>query len=95
MIKINAEDFAEGGFSVEDMLEVSAMLEKEGIDAIEMSGGTGGRRKRASISLYVSALSPKRTRRTTGMQHGASNRVCGCRSFLWVEFARQMWPGAL
>ena len=42
LIKVNAEDFAEGGFSVEDMLELSAMLEKEGIDAIEMSGGTGG-----------------------------------------------------
>jgi 2,4-dienoyl-CoA reductase-like NADH-dependent reductase (Old Yellow Enzyme family) len=42
LIKVNAEDFAEGGFSVEDMLELSAMLEKEGIDAVEMSGGTGG-----------------------------------------------------
>ncbi len=42
LIKLNSEDFAEGGFSVEDMLELSAMLEKEGIDAIELSGGTGG-----------------------------------------------------
>lgn len=42
LIKVNAEDFAEGGFSVEDMLELSALLEKEGIDAIELSGGTGG-----------------------------------------------------
>src|SRR5208337_221544 len=41
LIKVNAEDFSEGGFSVEDMLELSALLEKEGIDAIEMSGGTG------------------------------------------------------
>jgi 2,4-dienoyl-CoA reductase-like NADH-dependent reductase (Old Yellow Enzyme family) len=41
LIKVNAEDFAEGGFSVEDMLELSALLEKEGIDAIELSGGTG------------------------------------------------------
>jgi 2,4-dienoyl-CoA reductase-like NADH-dependent reductase (Old Yellow Enzyme family) len=40
LIKVNSEDFAEGGFSVEDMLELSAMLENEGIDAIEMSGGT-------------------------------------------------------
>lgn len=43
LIKVNAEDFAEGGFSVEDMLELSAMLEKEGINAIELSGGTGGK----------------------------------------------------
>jgi 2,4-dienoyl-CoA reductase-like NADH-dependent reductase (Old Yellow Enzyme family) len=41
LIKINAEDFVEGGFSVEDMLELSALLEKAGIDAIELSGGTG------------------------------------------------------
>ena len=39
MIKLNSEDFVEGGFSVSEMLEVSAMLEKEGIDAIELSGG--------------------------------------------------------
>ncbi len=43
LIKVNAEDFAEGGFSVEDMLGLSAMLEKERVDAIEMSGGTGSK----------------------------------------------------
>jgi 2,4-dienoyl-CoA reductase-like NADH-dependent reductase (Old Yellow Enzyme family) len=42
LIKVNAEDFAEGGFSVEDMLELSALLAKERIDGIELSGGTGG-----------------------------------------------------
>ena len=41
LIKLNSEDFVEGGFSVEDMLELSALLENAGIDAIEMSGGTG------------------------------------------------------
>jgi 2,4-dienoyl-CoA reductase-like NADH-dependent reductase (Old Yellow Enzyme family) len=40
LIKLNSEDFAEGGFSVEDMLELSAMLQAAGIDAIELSGGT-------------------------------------------------------
>jgi 2,4-dienoyl-CoA reductase-like NADH-dependent reductase (Old Yellow Enzyme family) len=40
MIKLNSEDFIEGGFSVEDMLAVSAPLEVAGIDAIELSGGT-------------------------------------------------------
>jgi 2,4-dienoyl-CoA reductase-like NADH-dependent reductase (Old Yellow Enzyme family) len=42
LIKVNAEDFVEGGFSVEDMLEFSTLLERAGIDAVEMSGGTGG-----------------------------------------------------
>jgi 2,4-dienoyl-CoA reductase-like NADH-dependent reductase (Old Yellow Enzyme family) len=40
MIKINSEDFLEGGFTVEEMIKVSHMLEERGIDAIEMSGGT-------------------------------------------------------
>jgi 2,4-dienoyl-CoA reductase-like NADH-dependent reductase (Old Yellow Enzyme family) len=43
LIKINSEDFVDGGFCVEDMLELSELLEKAGIDAIEISGGaTGG-----------------------------------------------------
>ena len=40
LIKMNSEDFVEGGFSRRDMLEVCKMLESEGIDAIELSGGT-------------------------------------------------------
>ncbi len=40
LIKMNSEDFVEGGFSVDDMLEVSALLDKAGIDAIELSGGS-------------------------------------------------------
>lgn len=40
LIKLNSEDFVEGGFSVEDMLEASELLEKAGIDAIEVSGGS-------------------------------------------------------
>ena len=45
LIKMNSEDFVDGGFSVDDMLAAALMLEKAGIDAIELSGG--------------SALSPK------------------------------------
>jgi len=40
IIKMNSEDLLEGGFSVDNMVKVSLMLEKAGIDAIEMSGGT-------------------------------------------------------
>jgi 2,4-dienoyl-CoA reductase-like NADH-dependent reductase (Old Yellow Enzyme family) len=43
LIKLNSEDFAEGGFSVEDMLELSVLLEKAGIDSIELSGGTASK----------------------------------------------------
>ncbi len=40
MIKLNSEDFLEGGFTKEEMLEVAEMLQQEGIDAIELSGGS-------------------------------------------------------
>ena len=40
MIKMNSEDFVDGGFSIDEMLKVSAMLEEAGIDTIELSGGT-------------------------------------------------------
>ncbi len=40
LIKINSEDNLEGGFHIEEMLQVSTMLEKASVDAIEISGGT-------------------------------------------------------
>ncbi len=40
-IKMNSDDFIDGGFTRNEMVEVARMLEAEGIDAIEMSGGTG------------------------------------------------------
>ena len=40
LIKMNSEDFLPGGLSVKEMVRVAAMLEKTGVDAIEMSGGT-------------------------------------------------------
>ena len=39
-IKMNSEDFLEGGFGKNEMIQVAASLEKAGIDAIELSGGT-------------------------------------------------------
>lgn len=40
LVKINSEDYLDGGLGVEDMLTVAKMLEKYGVDAIELSGGT-------------------------------------------------------
>jgi 2,4-dienoyl-CoA reductase-like NADH-dependent reductase (Old Yellow Enzyme family) len=39
LVKLNAQEYLEGGFSVEDMLEVASLLENAKVDAIEMSGG--------------------------------------------------------
>jgi 2,4-dienoyl-CoA reductase-like NADH-dependent reductase (Old Yellow Enzyme family) len=40
LLKINSEDFVDEGLSVDEMLYVALQLERGGIDAIEMSGGT-------------------------------------------------------
>ena len=48
LIKINSEDFIEGGFSIDEMLELSVVLERAGIDAIELSGGTGSKASKYS-----------------------------------------------
>jgi len=39
-IKINSADFQRGGFAEDDAVEVVKMLEHEGVDLIEISGGT-------------------------------------------------------
>ena len=42
LVKINSDDLLEGGFNTDEMLQVSTMLEKSGVNAIELSGGTIG-----------------------------------------------------
>jgi len=39
LVKLNSQEFLHGGYTVIDMLEVASLLEKAGVDAIEMSGG--------------------------------------------------------
>ena len=39
LVKLNCRDFVENGLTMEDSVKVGMMLEKEGIDAIELSGG--------------------------------------------------------
>lgn len=40
LVKLNSDDVIEGGLNVEDAVQVGKMLQEEGIDAIEISGGT-------------------------------------------------------
>ena len=40
LIKINSNDFLDGGFTLDESIEVGIMLAENGIDAIELSGGT-------------------------------------------------------
>ncbi|HUU01780.1 MAG TPA: NADH:flavin oxidoreductase [Myxococcota bacterium] len=41
LIKLNCEDFVDGGLELKDSLRVGELLEKNGINAVEVSGGTG------------------------------------------------------
>jgi 2,4-dienoyl-CoA reductase-like NADH-dependent reductase (Old Yellow Enzyme family) len=49
LVKLNSEDLLEGGLTKEEMLEVCAMLQHAGIDAIELSGGT-------TLGLFINKL---------------------------------------
>ncbi len=40
MIKLNAEDFLDGGMTRDEAIRVSTMMEKASVDAVEFSGGT-------------------------------------------------------
>ena len=40
LIKMNTRDFLEGGLELDDSIKVAAMMEKAGINAVELSGGT-------------------------------------------------------
>lgn len=40
LVKLNSQDFMEGGLTLEDSLKVGRLLQEDGIDAIELSGGT-------------------------------------------------------
>ncbi|GAB4278923.1 MAG: NADH:flavin oxidoreductase [Deferrisomatales bacterium] len=40
LVKLNSEDFIEGGLTVADAVRVAALLEEAGVDAVELSGGT-------------------------------------------------------
>ncbi|MDC7217911.1 MAG: NADH:flavin oxidoreductase [Spirochaetales bacterium] len=50
LIKINSDDFVEGGVTLDDSLEASKQFVAAGIDAVEVSGGLGGDIARVGIN---------------------------------------------
>ena len=40
LVKLNSEDYLEGGLTLQDSVKIGSLLEKAGLDAIELSGGT-------------------------------------------------------
>jgi len=50
IVKLNSDDLTDGGFAQSEMLEIAAMLESSGVDAIELSGSLSlGRSKFLSV----------------------------------------------
>lgn len=40
-VKLNCDDFLDGGLTVDDSVQIAKMVERSGADALEISGGTG------------------------------------------------------
>jgi len=59
IIKINSEDYIEGGLTVDGMLEAVAILENLGLDAVELSGGTAHPLSRESPIRKYTPESPE------------------------------------
>jgi len=55
LVKMNSGDFMDGGLDVEDSVQVGSMLEEEGIDAIELSGGLPMARESGSIRKGITS----------------------------------------
>jgi 2,4-dienoyl-CoA reductase-like NADH-dependent reductase (Old Yellow Enzyme family) len=55
LIKINSRDFLEGGLELEESIKVGEMLKEEGIDAIEISGGTAVSGKLSPVRTGISS----------------------------------------
>ncbi len=55
LVKLNCQDFLEGGLTVDESQKVAVMLEAEGVDAIEVSGGTreSGKFKSTRTSIVL------------------------------------------
>lgn len=55
LIKINGRDFADDGLEVEDSVEAASLMERAGLDAVELSGGMAKFAKFGSARLAVAS----------------------------------------
>jgi len=59
-VKLNSDDFRKGGFSVDDCLEVVGWLNDEGVDLLEISGGTYEQPKLLGFEGKADSAAPQR-----------------------------------
>jgi 2,4-dienoyl-CoA reductase-like NADH-dependent reductase (Old Yellow Enzyme family) len=79
-VKLNSADFQRGGFSHEDALEVAQWLDAEGLDYLEISGGTYERP--TMMAGDAIALDPART------EHLKASTIA--REAYFLEYARDI-----
>lgn len=72
-IKLNGDDFLEGGFSLEEACRIARMLEENGIDAIEVSGGTPASRDKSPARPRIDA--PEKEAYHRGMARAIKKQV--------------------
>ena len=53
LIKLNGSDFLNGGLTLDDSIHAAKLLDEEGIDAIEVSGGTGASGKENPVRTKI------------------------------------------
>ena len=53
LIKLNAADYVDNGLELEDALFAAKMLSQKGIDAIEVSSGTGASGKKSPVRIKI------------------------------------------
>ena len=56
LVKINCSDFYEGGLSVDDSVATARLLEREGIDGIEISGGLLFSRRLGPVRPHINSI---------------------------------------
>lgn len=74
-IKLNGEDFLPGGFSLEEACQVARRLEEEGIDAIEVSGGTPASGERTPARTRIDAPEKEAYHRAQALEIGTHARI--------------------
>jgi 2,4-dienoyl-CoA reductase-like NADH-dependent reductase (Old Yellow Enzyme family) len=56
LVKINCSDFHEGGLSVDDSVATALLLEREGIDGVEISGGLLSSRRLGPVRPHINSM---------------------------------------
>jgi 2,4-dienoyl-CoA reductase-like NADH-dependent reductase (Old Yellow Enzyme family) len=71
-VKLNSSDFQQGGFSAEDCLQVVRWLGEDGVDLLELSGGTYEQPSMMGVRGIKGAVSPEASSAQAGSAAGAT-----------------------